>query len=793
MTHYTSWSTTDSENDDADTRINWAEGQNASTVNNSARAMMAALKEFMDDNGTFATSSGSANAYEITPPSGNAPSSYAEPLRYCVVPHQTNTGAATLKVGALSAKSLRITSGTALSSGEIVQNRPFIATYYAAQDEFLISQTIPDTDTDSGVLIGDDPTWTGTHTFSNTISASAGIDSSGGTTTVGTLAGTIDAGSATSLEIPNSATPTVNANGEIAIDTTVTDFSHGVMKYYSGEEMGVLAMPIAQFTSPTDNYVVAYNATNDEFELIDGALDQTANFTWTGAHDFGGATSLEIPNSTSPTVNTNGQIAIDTSVADFSHGILKYYSGEEMMVVAMPAAQFVSPTDDYIVKYNSSSNEFELQIDDTAASGLGQVAEDTSPQLGGDLDTNSFHIQFDDAHGIKDDSGNELLIFQKATSAQNYFQIYNSTGDVVFEATGSDTNVSMDLQTKGSGIVEINGVEAVTISGTQTLTNKTLTSPTINGGTFDNVTVAGDVIHTGDTDNKIAFGTDTQSYETGASSRLDISNSGVRMGGANARVTTILDEDAMTSNSATALATQQSIKAYVDANTGGSSFTNITVADDIIHNADADTLISFGTDTIDFQTGGGSRVDLSDSGFRLGGANARVNAILDQDDMSSNSATSLATQQSIKAYVDTDATTTANGTVELATAAEYSDDTQGAKALTPQYVWDAMAEQTLTDGATITIDFDNGFDFTVTLGGNRTMGAPSNALVGKKGRLRILQDATGSRTLSWNAVFYFANNTAVTLSTGANDEDILYYDIVTTSKIIITASALDID
>jgi hypothetical protein len=52
--------------------------------------------------------------------------------------------------------------------------------------------------------------------------------------------------------------------------------------------------------------------------------------------------------------------------------------------------------------------------------------------------------------------------------------------------------------------------------------------------------------------------------------RQDISNSGVRLGGANSRVTTILDEDNMASDSATALATQQSIKAYVDGATGES-------------------------------------------------------------------------------------------------------------------------------------------------------------------------------------------------------------------------------
>lgn len=86
------------------------------------------------------------------------------------------------------------------------------------------------------------------------------------------------------------------------------------------------------------------------------------------------------------------------------------------------------------------------------------------------------------------------------------------------------------------------------------------------------LTVASNIIHQGDTNNLIAFTTDAQSFETGGSSRIDISDTGVRLGAANARVTTVLDEDAMGSDSATALATQQSIKAYADS-------TSVTQAD----------------------------------------------------------------------------------------------------------------------------------------------------------------------------------------------------------------------
>lgn len=83
-----------------------------------------------------------------------------------------------------------------------------------------------------------------------------------------TLTGVIDAGGADSFEVPNSAAPTVNADGEIALDTTVADFSHGLLRVYGGEEQFIISLPVAALASPTNAYVIAYNSTNDEFELV---------------------------------------------------------------------------------------------------------------------------------------------------------------------------------------------------------------------------------------------------------------------------------------------------------------------------------------------------------------------------------------------------------------------------------------------------------------------------------------------------------------------------------------------
>jgi len=82
---------------------------------------------------------------------------------------------------------------------------------------------------------------------------------------------------------------------------------------------------------------------------------------------------------------------------------------------------------------------------------------------------------------------------------------------------------------------------------------------------------------------------------------------------------------------------------------------------------------------------------------------------------------------------------------------------------------------TLTDAASITSDFAKGNNFLVTIGGNRTLAAPSNAVAGQSGSIYIIQDGTGSRTLGYNTVFQFVSATVPTLSTGAGDVDMLVY------------------
>ena len=90
---------------------------------------------------------------------------------------------------------------------------------------------------------------------------------------------------------------------------------------------------------------------------------------------------------------------------------------------------------------------------------------------------------------------------------------------------------------------------------------------------------------------------------------------------------------------------------------------------------------------------------------------------------------------------------------------------------------------TLTDGATITPDFDAGQNFSVTLAGNRTLANPTNIDAGQTGSIFITQDGTGSRTLSFGSYWDFAGGTAPTLSTAAASVDRIDYIVRTSTSI----------
>lgn len=123
------WSTTASSNATADGNINWQEGQLPSTINNSARAMMAAVASWLRDMAAYTTVGGTGNAITLTL---NQTMAALGPGIVSFIATAGNTGAVTLNVDGLGAKPFRPTSGVDFASGDLITGRAYIAVYTTA-------------------------------------------------------------------------------------------------------------------------------------------------------------------------------------------------------------------------------------------------------------------------------------------------------------------------------------------------------------------------------------------------------------------------------------------------------------------------------------------------------------------------------------------------------------------------------------------------------------------------------------------------------------------------------------
>ena len=100
----------------------------------------------------------------------------------------------------------------------------------------------------------------------------------------------------------------------------------------------------------------------------------------------------------------------------------------------------------------------------------------------------------------------------------------------------------------------------------------------------------------------------------------------------------------------------------------------------------------------------------------------------------------------------------------------------------------ARIESVTVGAANVTLDFANAQMFSLTLGTNTNLNRPNNLTVGQSGTIFLVQDGTGSRTLSYSSVFDFVGGTAPTLTTTASAVDRIDYVVRTTSSIHAVAS-----
>ena len=173
--------------------------------------------------------------------------------------------------------------------------------------------------------------------------------------------------------------------------------------------------------------------------------------------------------------------------------------------------------------------------------------------------------------------------------------------------------------------------------------------------------------------------------------------------------------------------------------------------------------------------------------IRRGGASARMHGVVSAANMGAGTMTvTVAADGFTGSGTHTDWIVALGAFVSptLGLAADLLAGTSAIAALTADAVYDAMAEVTLTDAATVSVDMAAFINAKVTLAGNRTLGAPTNPKVGQTGRIRIIQDATGSRTLAFHANWKFKGGVDPTVSAAAAAYDTLEYDVVDATTIL---------
>jgi hypothetical protein len=290
--------------------------------------------------------------------------------------------------------------------------------------------------------------------------------------------------------------------------------------------------------------LIINNTATDGDPFLSFALSGTQTFTMgidDGDSDKFKIGTSAIGTSTALTLDSSGNLVIsgdltvtgdDITMGTNTSGNLLIADGTNFNSVAVGSLSEISTVanDDVLLAVDTSGGGLKKITKSTlvaglaTSSGISNVVEDTSPQLGANLDTNSHNILIDDAHFIADENSNEQIIFQTTSSAVNQFDVTNAaTGNAPkLSATGDDSNIDLELEAKGTGHLTVRGntnsgaiqfncennshgqiviaqphsagvtntltlpagssSTLVSLVSTDTLTNKTLTTPVISAG-----------------------------------------------------------------------------------------------------------------------------------------------------------------------------------------------------------------------------------------------------------------------------------------------------------------------
>ena len=428
-----------------------------------------------------------------------------------------------------------------------------------------------------------------------------------------------------------------------------------------------------------------------------------------GLDDIGAALAVtdEIIVSDNGTIKRADLSRLSTMLAgDGSGGLLDSSGTLILNIDTLGVGTELHQTQDHFV-FSDNGTEKKISfsnLEDAIFANMNTSSTGISVAEGGDITIDNASIVFDklaaaavvtEAEGIGNNDNDTTL--PTSAAVKDYVDTQITAQDLDLAGDAGTGAVDLDSQSLtiagGTGLTSTAANQTITLdidstvttlTGAQTLTNKTLTSPKVTDLNIVDTTITfeGDnedehelVIQiTEPTEDRLIIIPDASDTLVGRNTSDTLTNKTLTSPVLNTAVsgTAILDEDDMASDSATQLATQQSIKAYVDSQitaqdldlagdagtgavdldsqsltiAGGTGLTSTAANQTITLNIDATVTTLSGEQTLTNKTLTSPVLNTSVSG----------SAILDEDDMASDSATQLATQQSIKAYVDSQVT-----------------------------------------------------------------------------------------------------------------------------------------
>lgn len=137
------WSQTPGSNDDIDSTINLQEGQSPGSLNNSARAMMAAIAKYRDDVSGNLVTGGTSTAYTLT--TNQTFTALTDGISVTCRMSATNGASPTLNVDSLGAKAIASVYGTAMPTGALLSGSVQKFTYDSTDDKWIVQGQVGST------------------------------------------------------------------------------------------------------------------------------------------------------------------------------------------------------------------------------------------------------------------------------------------------------------------------------------------------------------------------------------------------------------------------------------------------------------------------------------------------------------------------------------------------------------------------------------------------------------------------------------------------------------------------